>query len=97
METLEQMGNDNTLAGQVVFLFTDNSTSEVAFFNGSSRSEKKFKLMLRIRQLEMTEETKIHLCHVSGERMKVQGIDELSRGNLTVGVMGSAINKFLYN
>ena len=88
VETLEQMGNDNTLAGQEVFLFTDNSTSEAAFFNGSSSSENLFNLMLRMRKLEMTAETKIHLCHVSGERMKAQGTDGLSRGNLTVGVMG---------
>ena len=31
--------------------------------------------------------TRIHLCHVSGERMKIQGSDGLSRGNINVGVM----------
>ena len=29
----------------------------------------------------------VHLRHVSGERMKAQGSDGLSRGNLNVGVM----------
>ena len=31
--------------------------------------------------------TKIHFCHVSRERMKLQGYDGLSRGNLSIGVM----------
>jgi hypothetical protein len=31
--------------------------------------------------------TKIHIIHVSGKRMKLQGSDGLSRGNLNVGVM----------
>ena len=35
----------------------------------------------------MHHQTKVHIIHVSGERMKVQGSDGLSRGNLNVGVM----------
>ena len=70
-----------------MFLFTDNSTSEAAFFNGSSTSKKLFELVLRIRKLEMEFMVKVHLCHVSGERMKAQGTDGLSRGNLNIGVM----------
>jgi len=38
----------------------------------------------------------VHLCHVSGERMKAQGLDGLSRGNLNVGVMaGTAMLDFV--
>ncbi len=100
------MGKQGVLEGTEVFLFTDNSTSEAAFFNGSSTSEKLFELMLKVRKMEMDNGSKIHLCHVSGERMKVQGSDGLSRGNLNVGVMAgrsmfdfvpihlSALNRF---
>ena len=88
VDTLEEMEKqDNGLNGFEVFLFTDNSTAENAFFNGSSKSMKLFELVLRVRKLEMTAGAKIHLCHVSGTRMIAQGADGLSRGNLNVGVM----------
>ena len=87
VETLENMASDGLLNGTEVFLFTDNSTLEAAFFNGSSTSKKLFELVLRIRKLEMNFMVKVHLCHVSGERMKAQGTDGLSRGNLNIGVM----------
>ena len=87
VETIEEMVEQNTLKGKELFLFTDNSTSEAAFSNGSSKSEKLFDLVLRIKQLEMHNQAKIHIIHVSGERMKDQGSDGLSRGNLNVGVM----------
>jgi hypothetical protein len=87
VETLEEMGKGGELKGSEIFLFTDNSTSEAAFYNGSSKSEKLFNLILRVKKLEMHQEAKVHIIHVSGERMKKQGSDGLSRGNLNVGVM----------
>ena len=87
VDTLVIMGNQGSLKGVEVYLFTDNSTAEAAYFNGSSSSEKLYELVLQVRKLEMENGTKIRLCHVSGERMKVQGSDGLSRGNLNVGVM----------
>jgi len=87
VDTPEEMWNAGNLKGTEIFLFTDNSTSEAAFFNGSSKSEKLFELVLHLRKLEMQNGVMVHLCHVSGERMKAQGSDGLSRGNLNVGVM----------
>ena len=87
VETFEAMALENALNGHEVYMFTDNSTAEAAFANGSSTSEKLFDLVLRLRQLEMSQEAKSFVCHVAGERMKQQGTDGLSRGNLTVGVM----------
>jgi hypothetical protein len=87
VDTLEEINRNDELFGREIFLFTDNSTSEAAFYNGSSKSEKLFELVLRIKKLEMNHQAKIHIVHVSGERMKVQGTDGLSRGNLNVGVM----------
>jgi hypothetical protein len=37
--------------------------------------------------LEMHYQAKIHIIHISGERMKDQGPDGLLHGNLDVGVM----------
>ena len=87
VETLEEMGLSSTLKGREIFLFTDNSTLEAAYYSGSSSSEKMFDLVLRVKKLEMNNLTKIHIIHVSGERMKEQGSDGLSRGNLNFGVM----------
>ena len=87
VDTLEEINNDTGLSGSEIFLFTDNSTSEAAFYNGSSKSEKLFDLVLRVKKMEMHNQAKVHIIHVSGERMKVQGSDGLSRGNLNVGVM----------
>ena len=87
VDTLIEMEKQESLRGIEIFLFTDNSTAEAAFFNGSSSSEKLYDLVLSLRKMEMDLGTKFHLCHVSGERMKVQGSDGLSRGNLNVGVM----------
>jgi hypothetical protein len=87
VDTLDEMGIQGALKGAEIFLFTDNSTSEAAYYNGSSKSEKLFDLVLRVKKLEMHRQAKIHIIHVSGERMKEQGSDGLSRGNLNVGVM----------
>eukprot|EP00979_Chaetoceros_neogracilis_P000995 scaffold191_cov273-Chaetoceros_neogracile.AAC.10 len=48
-----ELSNDGDLDGVEIFLFTDNSVSEAAFFNGSSKSRKLFELILELRVLEM--------------------------------------------
>jgi hypothetical protein len=87
VESLEEMGNANDLSGTEIYFFTDNSTAETAYFKGSSTSELLHELVTRLRALEMEAGCKVILVHVSGERMKWQGTDGLSRGNLLEGVM----------
>ncbi|GFH49897.1 hypothetical protein CTEN210_06373 [Chaetoceros tenuissimus] len=87
VDSLETMGEQGLLDGVEVFFFTDNSTCEAAAYNGSSKSELLFELVLRLHKLEMKYRCRIHIIHCSGERMKAQGSDGLSRGNLTTGVM----------
>ena len=95
-DSLAAMAEEGTLEGVEVFFFTDNTTAEGAFFNGSSKAESLFKLVLEIKKLEMTHECKIHICHVAGTRMIEQGSDGLSRGNLTEGAMkGKPIRSFV--
>ena len=53
MDTLELMGSKGDLNGVEMFLFTDNSTAESAFYSGGSSSETLFQLILRLRLLEM--------------------------------------------
>jgi hypothetical protein len=90
------MEHDGDLEGTEVFIFTDNSTAERAFFKGSSKSKILHDLVLRLRKLEMTAGIKLHFIHVSGTRMITQGSDGLSRGNLSEGVMrGEEMTSFI--
>jgi hypothetical protein len=68
-------------------LFTDNSVAEGAFFRGTSSNPKLFSLILRLRALEMHHSLRIHVVHISGKRMIMQGTDGLSRGDLNAGIM----------
>jgi hypothetical protein len=75
------------LDGCELFMFTDNSTAERAYFKGTSSSKLLFGLVLRLRQLEMRYDCRVMLIHVAGTRMIWQGADAISRGNQNVGVM----------
>ncbi len=96
IKSLETMGKQGLLSGTEIFFFTDNSTAEAVFFNGSSKNEKLFNLVLRMHQLEMNFKCKIHFIHCAGKRMIAQGTDGLSRGNLLSGVMtGKSMTDFV--
>ena len=96
VDTLKLMGKSGELEGAEVFIFTDNSTAESAFFKGASKSRLLFELILELRELEMNCRTRIHFVHVAGTRMIAQGSDGLSRGNLSEGVMrGMAMESFI--
>ena len=70
-----------------MFLFTDNTTAEYAFYKGNSSSEKLFSLVLRLRKLQMHGNITLHLIHIAGTRMIDCGKDGLSRGVTNEGVM----------
>ena len=96
VDTLKSMAQDGELDGAEVFIFTDNSTAEAAFFKGSSKSRLLFELILELQELEINFRTKIHFIHVAGTRMIAQGSDGLSRGNLSEGVMrGMSMDEFI--
>jgi hypothetical protein len=72
------------------FLFADNSTVEGCFYHGSSKSQHLHALVLSLRTLKMTFGMTIHIIHISGKRMIMQGTDGCSRGSLMEGVMAGA-------
>jgi hypothetical protein len=93
---LEELVEDGTLQGAEVFIFTDNSTAESVFYKGNSSSKMLFELMLRLRELEMKGDLKLHVIHVSGTRMQEEGADGSSRGDQSTGVMnGTHILEFV--
>lgn len=91
VDTLAEMAKRDELSGVEVFLFTDNSTAEAAFYRGSSSNKKLYSLVKRLKLLEMVHDTRIHIIHIAGKRMIVQGTDGLSRGCLTDGVMAGEV------
>ena len=73
--------------GTEIFMFTDNSTAEAAFYRGTSSTRLLFELVLRARKLEMNGNIFMRVVWVAGTRMISQGTDGLSRGDLMTGVM----------
>jgi hypothetical protein len=87
VEAVEAEVKDGNFRDTELFLFTDNSTAEAVFYRGTSSNRKLFNLVLRLHRLEMTCGLVVHMIHVAGTRMKDQGTDGLSRGDLLEGVM----------
>jgi hypothetical protein len=46
VEALERLVSEHDLTGSEIFIFTDNSTAEAAFWKGTSQSEALFELVL---------------------------------------------------
>ncbi len=70
-----------------IFMFTDNSTAEAAYYKGNTPSRRLFHLVLCLRQLEMAQGLLLQVIHVAGTRMIAQGTDGLSQGDMCEGVM----------
>jgi hypothetical protein len=87
VEAVEVEVKEGNLRDTELFLFTDNSTAEAVFYRGTSSNRLLFNLILRLHRLEMKCGLVLHLIHVAGTRMKDQGTDGLSRGDLLEGVM----------
>jgi hypothetical protein len=68
-----------------MFIFTDNSVAESAFFKGTSSN--RLLLVLRLRRVKVDHSLQLHVIHISGKRMMAQGTDSLSRGDPSKGVM----------
>jgi hypothetical protein len=96
VEHLERIVKGENLRGVEIFLFTDNTTAEAAYWKGHSKSRKLFEIVLRLKKLEMEYDLLLHVIHVSGKRMIHQGTDGLSRADKTAGVMtGRRMQEFV--
>jgi len=84
---IEEAMQEGLLTDSELFMFTDNSTMESAFFKGTSTSPKLFDLILRLQELRMGDGLILYMIHVAGTQMKKEGMDGLSRGDCTEGVM----------
>ena len=57
------------------------------FYKGTSSSETLFNLIFRLRTLELKGDIILHMIHVSSKRIIVSGVNALSRGDTTMGIM----------
>ncbi len=87
VETIEEGCASGSLRNCEVFLCTDNSVAEGAFYRGNSPSRVLFELVRRLCILDMHGQIMLHVIHVAGSRMIAQGTDGLSRGDFSAGVM----------
>ncbi len=85
--TVEEAVGRELLRDCELFLFTDNSTAEGAYYRGTSGSRLLFELVLRLRVVEIRKELVVHVIHVAGTRMIEVGVDGLSRGCTHEGIM----------
>ena len=86
----------HSISGAEIFLFTDNSVAESAYWKGNSSSRKLFELVLELRILARDHCLILHVIHVSGKRMIAQGTDGLSRADFSEGVMaGQSMTSFV--
>jgi len=84
---LESDFAEGLLNGTEIFIFTDNSTAEAAYFKGTSKSRLLFELILRLQFVHLHAGITLHFVHVAGKRMIAQGTDGLSRGGSFAAVM----------
>jgi hypothetical protein len=84
---LEELALDGRLLDSEIFVITDNQPFEGTYYKGHSSSKKLNDIILRLRILQRTSKCILHVIHVSGTRMKDSGIDGLSRGDLSEGMM----------
>ena len=73
--------------GLELFVGTDNSVTDQAYWKGYSSSQELSDIIRRMYVLQMRWGITIHLFHVAGSRMIAQGTDGLSRGDRASGVM----------
>jgi hypothetical protein len=89
-DCIKRLGLDTMLADHEVFDMTDNMAFEGAYYKGHSPSAKLNDIVFRLHKAERDGGFILHVLHISGKRMKATGVDGLSRGDLTEGMLAGA-------
>jgi hypothetical protein len=86
-DRLERLVADGALNNHEVFLITDNAAFEGAFYKGHSPARELSDIVFRVHKAQRDGGFVLHVIHISGKRIKASGVDGLSRGDLTEGMM----------
>ena len=65
---------EGRMTGSEFYIFTANTTYEIAYFNGTSSSSEMFDCVLWLGLLEMSHWCNIHILHVSGDKQGADGL-----------------------
>ena len=84
---MEKVAMQGGLKGVELFLYTDISTAEAAYYNGSLGNKRLDALVVRLKKVEANEQMHVHFLHIASTQMIELGIDRLLRGSLMEGVM----------
>ena len=84
---LKELIDEGVIRDQELFVFTDNFTFESCYYKGHSTNELLTDLILELYLAAQAGNVKLHVIWVAGSRMKAWGIDGLSRGDTTEGLM----------
>ena len=74
------MYKEGLLKNCELFLYTDNSVADYAYYRGSSSSTLLFLLILRLRKIQIAGDLILRVIHISGRRMIECRVNGLSRG-----------------
>ena len=91
LEGMREDGRRGRLVGKEVWLFTDNSTAETAFYKGTSSSPELHYMVVELRALSIECNFTLRIVHIAGTRMIQIGVDGLSRGEMQLGALEDKI------
>ncbi len=86
-ERLEELNASRSLVDYKVFVLTDNSAFKGACYKGQLASKELSDIIFRLYKAQKDGGLILHVLHISAKRMKATGVDSLSRGDHTKGMM----------
>ena len=87
VKQLDTLNTNSALADHEVFVLTDNSAFEGSYYKGHSTSRELSDIVFRLYKAQRSGGFILHVLHISGKSMKATGVDGLSRGDHTEGMM----------
>ena len=75
------------MAEHKLFVLTDTSAFEGSYYKGHSTSRELSNIVFCLYRAQRAGGFILHVLHISGKRMKATGVDGLSRGDHTEGIM----------
>ena len=95
-DRIERLVLEKALEHHEIFVFTDNSVFEGCYYKGHSISEELSDRVFHLHKAERDGGFILRVLHISGKRMKASGVDGLSRGDLTEGMIAGEIHSCSY-
>jgi hypothetical protein len=86
-ERLLTLNKSRALTNHKVFILTNNSAFEGSYYKGHLSSKELSNIVFHLYKAQQTGGFILHVLHISGKRMKGTGVNGLSRGDHTEGMM----------